>query len=238
MRGVKMHIVTWNAQGGGNNKQELLKKWHDDKDIDVVCIQEAGTLELEKAGWEVHKMSVAGAFNQRCVTAILYRNKKGEPITDVNCNSSTGRSICGIIIKSTRVSILSFHAESSDGASQDFLSSIGRILARIPDNFRIVIGGDFNNSRFSWSEESMPYRENSNINARRNPPRSARNDSYEVWTQYWRTHQNGQVLDYFMTKGNFHKPSVFIPWREWYWGSCGCLAKKYSDHNPVHFTFT
>lgn len=187
-------IATWNTQGDPTRNpaktrvlQNLWTRAH------VLLLQECthfanhhvldGIRMLERS-------AVAGAFNQRCSTAIVSR-LPALPRRAHSLPSGTGRSLTQIELNGFRVRIGTLHAVSGGVGMQD-LAFAARTMATVPGGF--IIGGDFN-YRPRVGRGRRANRRQIELGTRRRSMRVG------IALPQGRTQQNGGRLDHFVFGG-------------------------------------
>ncbi|MHA2367127.1 MAG: endonuclease/exonuclease/phosphatase family protein [Candidatus Hodarchaeales archaeon] len=175
-------IATWNTQGSplnNDDKEEILKSIS--QEYNYILLQECGSLanSLNFGSFQIYSSKPAGAFCDRCSTAILSKNilKSGKAI-----DMSTGRE--GIWISDNGVYIAAIHC-TANGTAQDrsyMLKAMNKIAGESP----LIIGGDFNTS-----PPDDPYL---NVGTQFRPI------WFNVDSQSQPTQKSGKILDYFVSR--------------------------------------
>ena len=202
-------VATWNTQGDPFNQTEKATVLASlGEAFPILLLQECGQLSGGLPGWSAYYGGQAGAFNNRCSTAIL----TSLPVTNsglISC-SSTGRP--GIWIRTDDCYVATIHSTSGGVGKPDLQVFMQKLMELSDGKVPVIIGGDFN---FQMS----PGEHSARIGT------ESRGTEYSLLSQARSTHSGGGILDGFAV----HGVSRWDGPRRWNVGP--------SDHHPVTATF-
>jgi hypothetical protein len=202
-------VATWNTQGDPfkqPEKKEILTSLA--ASFRIILLQECGQLSGSLPGWETYYGGQAGAFNNRCSTAILTDlTVYGSGL--ISC-SSTGRP--GIWIRTNDCIVATIHSTSGGVGKPDLEMLMRKLIEQFGAEVPIIIGGDFNFQMSPGEHMALIGTE-------------SRGTGYSLLSQSRATHSGGGILDGFAIYGveRWDGP------RRWGVGP--------SDHHPVTATF-
>ena len=202
-------VATWNTQGDPFNQTEkavVLASLCAASPI--VLLQECGQLSGTLPGWSPYYGGQAGAFNNRCSTAIL----TSLPVygSGLISRSSTGRP--GIWIRTDDCIVGTLHSTSGGVGKPDLDVFMKELMDLSGGEVPVIIGGDFN-------FQLTPGEQAARIGT------ESRGTEYSLLSQSRPTHGGGSILDGFAVYGVSR------------WEGPRRLSVAPSDHHPVTATF-
>lgn len=202
-------VATWNTQGDPfkqSEKTEILAALAEA--FPIILLQECGQLSGTLQGWNSYYGGQAGAFNNRCSTAILTNlTVYGSGL--ISC-SSTGRP--GIWIRTNDCIVATIHSTSGGVGKPDLEVFMKKLMELADGEVPVIIGGDFNFQMAPGEHVALVGTE-------------SRGTEYSLLSQSRSTHSGGGILDGFAIYGVER------------WDGPRRLNVGPSDHHPVTATF-
>jgi hypothetical protein len=202
-------VATWNTQGDPFNQTEKTTVLTSlGASFPIILLQECGQLSGTLTGWSAYYGGQAGAFNNRCSTAIL----TSLPVygSGLISRSSTGRP--GIWIRTDDCIVGTLHSTSGGVGLPDLQVFMQALMDLSDGEVPVIIGGDFNFQLTPGEHTALIGTE-------------SRGTEYSLLSQARPTHAGGSILDGFAVCG----VSRWDGPRRW--------GVRPSDHHPVTATF-